>query len=157
VAASTRSTSPKTDHFARPCAPSCARTRTSHGREVRDIETRRDRVKAAPDRPPGAVDPCTPTDAPQSLTRLPTMPRPPTTSPRRSADHGAAPWRAQALPALQRPDDVRRRRCSEGFTEDDIGQRPDGLQPVGCRSAPEGYKGSHGIFQVMSVSEDIGR
>ncbi|MEX1266815.1 MAG: type IV-A pilus assembly ATPase PilB, partial [Woeseia sp.] len=45
----------------------------------------------------------------------------------------------------------------EGFTDDDI---KDGLTifgPVGCKSCNDGYKGRLGIFQVMEVSEIMGR
>lgn len=44
----------------------------------------------------------------------------------------------------------------EGFREDEL----DGLQlyaPVGCEHCYEGYKGRQGIYQVMPVSEEIGR
>lgn len=44
----------------------------------------------------------------------------------------------------------------EGFREDEV----DGLQvfgPVGCEHCYEGYKGRVGIYQVMPVTEEIGR
>jgi type IV pilus assembly protein PilB len=47
--------------------------------------------------------------------------------------------------------------AQEGFTEEDL---EDGLTvfgPVGCKSCNDGYKGRVGIFQVMEVSEAMGR
>ena len=44
----------------------------------------------------------------------------------------------------------------EGFTEDEI----PGLKlygPVGCDQCTDGYKGRVGIYQVMPISEEMGR
>ena len=46
---------------------------------------------------------------------------------------------------------------AEGFEQQEI---DDGLRiygPVGCKSCDSGYKGRAGIFQVMPVSDAIGR
>ena len=45
----------------------------------------------------------------------------------------------------------------EGFTERDIADGLEVFGPVGCNACNEGYKGRLGIFQVMEVSEAMGR
>ncbi|MBT8142735.1 MAG: type IV-A pilus assembly ATPase PilB [Gammaproteobacteria bacterium] len=45
----------------------------------------------------------------------------------------------------------------EGFSEQDIDEGFDVYAPVGCNQCANGYKGRVGIYQVMPVTEDIGR
>lgn len=45
----------------------------------------------------------------------------------------------------------------EGFTEKDIDEGFDVFAPVGCDQCALGYKGRVGIYQVMPVTEEIGR
>jgi type IV pilus assembly protein PilB len=45
----------------------------------------------------------------------------------------------------------------EGFTAADIEAGLTVFGPVGCKSCNDGYKGRLGIFQVMEVSETMGR
>ena len=45
----------------------------------------------------------------------------------------------------------------EGFEADDIENGLTIFGPKGCKSCNEGYKGRVGIFQVMEVSETMGR
>jgi type IV pilus assembly protein PilB len=45
----------------------------------------------------------------------------------------------------------------EGFTSEDMDAGLTIFGPVGCKSCNEGYKGRLGIFQVMEVSEVMGR
>jgi type IV pilus assembly protein PilB len=45
----------------------------------------------------------------------------------------------------------------EGFTAEDIENNMTIFGPVGCKTCNEGYKGRLGIFQVMEVSETMGR
>ena len=45
----------------------------------------------------------------------------------------------------------------EGFTEEEIEEGVTIYAPVGCNKCTDGYKGRIGVFQVMPVSETIGR
>ena len=45
----------------------------------------------------------------------------------------------------------------EGFTADDLKNGVTIFGPKGCKSCNFGYKGRVGIFQVMEVSETMGR
>ena len=46
---------------------------------------------------------------------------------------------------------------SEGFTEEDLAEDPKIYKPVGCDQCTAGYKGRVGIYQVMEISEEMGR
>jgi len=45
----------------------------------------------------------------------------------------------------------------EGFTTEQINEKPDLYKAVGCDQCSDGYKGRVGIYQVMPISEAIGR
>jgi type IV pilus assembly protein PilB len=45
----------------------------------------------------------------------------------------------------------------EGFTEDQVDDKPEIYKAVGCENCSDGFKGRVGIYQVMPISEDIGR
>ena len=45
----------------------------------------------------------------------------------------------------------------EGFTAKEIGNKLTIYGPNGCKQCNDGYKGRVGIFQVMEVSETMGR
>ena len=45
----------------------------------------------------------------------------------------------------------------EGFTEAEVDAGITVFEPVGCDQCTEGYKGRTGIYQVMPVSEAMGR
>jgi type IV pilus assembly protein PilB len=45
----------------------------------------------------------------------------------------------------------------EGFTEEEIATGLQIFGPVGCTQCTDGYKGRTGIYEVMPVSEEIGR
>ncbi len=45
----------------------------------------------------------------------------------------------------------------EGFTTEQIDEKPDLYRAVGCDQCSDGYKGRVGIYQVMPVSDEIGR
>ena len=125
--------------------------------EIRDLETAEIAVKAAQT---GHLVLSTlhTNDAPQSLTRLVNM--------------GVAPFNiassiliimAQRLtrklcPLCKKPDDIPREALlEEGFSEAEIDEGITIYRPVGCEHCNKGYKGRVGIFQVMKVSESIGR
>ena len=45
----------------------------------------------------------------------------------------------------------------EGFTAEEIATGLQIFGPVGCTKCTDGYKGRTGIYEVMPVSEEIGR
>jgi type IV pilus assembly protein PilB len=97
-------------------------------------------------------------DAPKTLTRL--------------ADIGVAPYSiatavnliiAQRLARklcknCKKPADIPREALlREGFTEAEIDAGLTIYEPVGCDQCNEGYKGRTGVYQVMPVSEEMGK
>ena len=125
--------------------------------EIRDLETAEIAVKAAQT---GHLVLSTlhTNDAPQTLTRLANMGVPPYNI--ASAVHLIMAQRlARRLcnnckKEVEMPDELK---LKAGFTE---AQLKDGLTiygPVGCESCTGGYKGRVGVYQVMPVSEEMGR
>ena len=45
----------------------------------------------------------------------------------------------------------------EGFTTEQIDAKPELYRAVGCDQCSEGFKGRVGIYQVLPISEEIGR
>ncbi len=125
--------------------------------EIRDLETADIAIKAAQT---GHLVLSTlhTNDAPRTLTRL--------------VDMGVKPYAIATSVSLIIAQRLARRLCDnckevrevprealekEGFEAEDI---DDGLTifgPVGCKSCNDGYKGRLGIFQVMEVSEAMGK
>ena len=125
--------------------------------EIRDLETAEIAIKAAQT---GHLVLSTlhTNDAPRTLTRL--------------VDMGVKPYAIATSVSLIIAQRLARRLCDnckevreiprealekEGFEAQDI---DDGLTifgPVGCKSCNDGYKGRLGVFQVMEVSETMGR
>ncbi len=125
--------------------------------EIRDIETAEIALKAAQT---GHLVLSTlhTNDAPKTLTRL--------------VDMGVKPYAIATSVSLIIAQRLARRLCKncrtkldipaeallkEGFTPEEI---ETGLQifgPVGCTQCTDGYKGRTGIYEVMPVSEEIGR
>jgi type IV pilus assembly protein PilB len=125
--------------------------------EIRDLETAEIAVKAAQT---GHLVLSTlhTNDAPQSLTRLANMGVPPYNVASSVLLIMAQRLARKLCPNCKRPDDVPKEALlEEGFTEDDIDAGLMVYKPVGCPLCTKGYKGRTGIFQVMPVSEDIGR
>lgn len=125
--------------------------------EIRDLETAEIAVKAAQT---GHLVLSTlhTNDAPQSLTRL--------------ANMGVAPFNIASSVLVIMAQRLARRLCmhcrteevlpepallEEGFTEQEIAAGLQIFKPVGCEHCTEGYKGRVGIFQVIEVSEAMGR
>lgn len=127
--------------------------------EIRDLETAEIAIKAAQT---GHLVLSTlhTNDAPQTLTRL--------------VDMGVKPYAIATSVSLIIAQRLGRRLCvqckqlldvppealrKEGFQEGDIaaGLKIYGPSPKGCNSCTDGYKGRVGIYQVMEVSEAIGR
>jgi len=126
--------------------------------EIRDLETAEIAIKAAQT---GHMVMSTlhTNDAPQTLTRLMNM--------------GVPPFNIATAVNLIIAQRLGRRLCKhcktidelpqetlleEGFTEEDINQDSFKVyKAVGCDKCADGYKGRVGIYQVMKISEDMGR
>ncbi len=125
--------------------------------EIRDLETAEIAVKAAQT---GHLVLSTlhTNDAPQTLTRL--------------ANMGVAPFNiASSVLLIMAQRLVRRlcRRCRkpdkipnqallvEGFTQKEIDEGLTLYKPVGCEHCYQGYRGRVGIYQLMPISEAMGR
>ncbi len=125
--------------------------------EIRDLETAEIAIKAAQT---GHLVLSTlhTNDAPKTLTRM--------------VDMGVKPYAIASSVTLIIAQRLARRLCEsckqpvevpkeallkEGFTEDDIDTGFTLYKPVGCKKCSDGYKGRVGIYQVMPVSETIGR
>jgi len=125
--------------------------------EIRDLETAEIAIKAAQT---GHLVLSTvhTNDAPRTLTRL--------------VDMGVKPYSIATSVSLIIAQRLARRLCDnckevrdvprealkkEGFSAEDIEGGLTIFRPVGCRSCNDGYKGRLGVFQVMEVSEVMGR
>ena len=126
--------------------------------EVRDLETAEIAIKAAQT---GHLVLSTlhTNDAPQTLTRL--------------VDMGVKPYSIATSVSLIIAQRLARRLCSnckqpidlpaeallkEGFTQDDLKEATfQVFRPVGCSQCVDGYKGRVGVYEVMPVTEAIGR
>jgi len=126
--------------------------------EIRDLETAEIAIKAAQT---GHLVLSTlhTNDAPQTMTRL--------------VDMGVKPYAIATSVSLIIAQRLARRLCNscktpmdvpreallkEGFTDEMLANRDFQLYgPRGCQNCTDGYKGRLGIYQVMPVTEDIGR
>ncbi len=125
--------------------------------EIRDLETAEIAIKAAQT---GHLVLSTlhTNDAPKTLTRL--------------VDMGVKPYAIASSVSLIIAQRLGRRLCEnckeptdvpaealrkEGFTQQEIDEGITIYQPKGCNQCTNGYKGRVGIYQVMAVSETIGR
>jgi type IV pilus assembly protein PilB len=125
--------------------------------EIRDLETAEIALKAAQT---GHLVLSTlhTNDAPQTLTRL--------------IDMGVKPYAIATSVSLIIAQRLARRLCPhckqaldipadallrEGFTQQDVDSGLKIFAPVGCNQCTDGYKGRVGIYQVMPVTETIGR
>ncbi len=125
--------------------------------EIRDLETAEIAIKAAQT---GHLVLSTlhTNDAPQTLTRLMNM--------------GVPPFNIATSVSLIIAQRLGRRLCNnckspdelpkevlleEGFTEDDLKENFTIYKAVGCDQCTGGYKGRVGIYQVMPMSEEMGR
>ena len=125
--------------------------------EIRDLETAEIAIKAAQT---GHLVLSTlhTNDAPKTLTRL--------------IDMGVKPYAIATSVSLIIAQRLARKLCNsckqpvelphealvkEGFTEADVAAGIKLFKPVGCSQCTDGYKGRTGLYQVMPVSEEIGR
>lgn len=125
--------------------------------EIRDLETAEIAIKAAQT---GHLVLSTlhTNDAPKTLTRL--------------IDMGVKPYAIATSVSLIIAQRLARKLCNnckqpvdlpaealskEGYTQADIDAGMTLYKPVGCSQCTDGYKGRTGLYQVMPVSEEIGR
>ena len=125
--------------------------------EIRDLQTAEIAIKAAQT---GHMVMSTlhTNDAPQTLARLVNM--------------GVPPFNIASAVNLIIAQRLARRLCNnckekvdiprtaleeEGFTAEQIDAKPELYRAVGCDQCSEGFKGRVGIYQVLPISEEIGR
>ena len=124
--------------------------------EIRDLETAEIAIKAAQT---GHLVLSTlhTNDAPQTLGRLMNIGVPPYNIASAVSIIIAQRLARRLCNHCKQPEEVPREALlQEGFTEDEV----DNVTPyraVGCDKCNDGYKGRCGIYQVMPVSEDMGR
>ncbi|MCN4144046.1 MAG: type IV-A pilus assembly ATPase PilB [Thiohalomonas sp.] len=125
--------------------------------EIRDLETAEIAIRAA-QTGHMVLSTLHTNDAPQTLGRL--------------MDMGVSPYNIASAVSLIIAQRLARRLCEsckqpidvpkealleEGFTEENIATAFKVYKPVGCSSCNAGYKGRIGIYQVMKISEAMGR
>lgn len=125
--------------------------------EIRDLETAEIAIKAAQT---GHLVLSTlhTNDAPQTLTRLMNMGVPPFNIATSVSLIIAQRLGRKLCLHCKKPDDLPREvLLEEGFTEEDLSENFTLYKAVGCDQCVGGYKGRVGIYQVMPVSEEMGR
>jgi type IV pilus assembly protein PilB len=125
--------------------------------EIRDLETAEIAIKAAQT---GHLVLSTlhTNDAPQTLTRLMNMGVPPFNIATSISLIIAQRLGRKLCVHCKKPDDLPKEVLTEeGFTEDDLNENFTIYKAVGCDQCVGGYKGRVGIYQVMPVSEEMGR
>ncbi|MBK1630821.1 type IV-A pilus assembly ATPase PilB [Thiohalocapsa halophila] len=125
--------------------------------EIRDLETAEIAVKAAQT---GHLVLSTlhTNDAPQCLTRLANMGVPPFNIASSVLLIMAQRLARRLCPHCREEDDLPREALmEEGFTEAEIAEGITVYKAIGCDRCVDGYKGRVGIFQVIKVSEEMGR
>jgi type IV pilus assembly protein PilB len=125
--------------------------------EIRDLETAEIAIKAA-QTGHMVLSTLHTNDAPQTLNRL--------------ANMGVPPYNIASAVILIIAQRLARRLCenckepievppealqAEGFTDAQIADGITVYKPVGCDKCTGGYKGRVGVYEVMPISEDIGR
>ena len=125
--------------------------------EIRDLETAEISIKAA-QTGHMVLSTLHTNDAPQTLTRLANMGVPPFNI-ASSVNLIIAQRLARRLcPQCKEVIDVPKKALlKEGFTEEDINKGIKIFGPKGCDQCNEGYKGRVGIYQVMPISEAMGK
>ena len=125
--------------------------------EIRDLETAEIAVKAAQT---GHLVLSTlhTNDAPQTLTRLANMGVPPFNIASSVLLIMAQRLTRRLCPYCKRTEQIPREALlEEGFTAADIDEGITIYGAVGCERCNQGYRGRIGIYQVMPVSEEMGR
>jgi type IV pilus assembly protein PilB len=125
--------------------------------EIRDLETAEIAIKAAQT---GHMVFSTlhTNDAPQTLTRLVNMGVPPFNIASAVSLIIAQRLARRLCSNCKAPDDLPKEALlEEGFTQAQIDEGVTVFKAVGCDNCTAGYKGRVGIYQVMPISEDMGR
>lgn len=125
--------------------------------EIRDLETAEIAIKAAQT---GHLVLSTlhTNDAPQTLSRLVNMGVPPFNIASAVNLIIAQRLARRLCEHCKKQDDIPQQALrEEGFTDEDIASGFNLLKPVGCDQCDKGYKGRVGIYQVLPVSDAIGR
>lgn len=125
--------------------------------EIRDLETAEIAIKAAQT---GHMVMSTlhTNDAPQTLARLVNMGVPPFNIASAVNLIIAQRLARRLCENCKTEDDIPREALlEEGFTEEQIESGMTIFKPVGCDQCDKGYKGRVGIYQVMPISEEMGR
>jgi len=125
--------------------------------EIRDLETAEIAVKAAQT---GHLVFSTlhTNDAPQTLTRLANMGVPPFNIASAVNLIMAQRLARRLCPKCKQEVDIPKKALlEEGFTEEDLAENFKVYGPVGCDMCTGGFKGRVGIYQVMPISEAMGR
>ena len=125
--------------------------------EIRDLETAEIAVKAAQT---GHLVLSTlhTNDAPQCLTRLANMGVPPFNIASSVLLIMAQRLVRKLCPHCREEDDLPREALiEEGFNDEEIAEGITLYKPIGCDRCVDGYKGRVGIFQVIKVSDEMGR
>jgi type IV pilus assembly protein PilB len=125
--------------------------------EIRDLETAEIAIKAAQT---GHMVMSTlhTNDAPQTLGRLMNMGVPPYNIASAVSLIIAQRLARRLCESCKAPHDIPKEALlEEGFTEEQVASGFTAYKPVGCPSCNKGYKGRVGIYQVMKISEEMGR
>jgi type IV pilus assembly protein PilB len=125
--------------------------------EIRDLETAEIAIKAA-QTGHMVLSTLHTNDAPQTLARLVNMGVPPFNIASAVSLIIAQRLARRLCEKCKTPEEIPRAALiEEGFTEDHIDQDFTTYKAVGCDQCSEGYKGRVGIYQVMKISEEMGR
>ena len=126
--------------------------------EIRDFETAEIAIKAAQT---GHMVMSTlhTNDAPQTLARLVNMGVPPFNIASAVNLIIAQRLARRLCESCKKPDDniPKEALLEEGYTQEEIDEGIQLYKPVGCDQCDKGYKGRVGIYQVMPISEQMGR
>lgn len=125
--------------------------------EIRDLETAEIAIKAA-QTGHMVLSTLHTNDAPQTLGRLMNMGVPPYNIASAVSLIIAQRLARRLCENCKQPHDVPKEALlEEGFTEENVAKGFTVYKPVGCSSCNGGYKGRVGIYQVMKISDEMGR
>jgi len=125
--------------------------------EIRDLETAEIAIKAA-QTGHMVLSTLHTNDAPQTLTRMVNMGIPPFNIASAVNLIIAQRLARRLCPKCKKAVDIPKEALAEeGFTEEQIKKGIKVYAPEGCEQCTNGYKGRVGIYQVMPISEEIGK
>ena len=125
--------------------------------EIRDLETAEIAIKAA-QTGHMVLSTLHTNDAPQTLARMVNMGVPPFNIASAVSLIIAQRLARRLCENCKKPEDVPQAALEEeGFTDEQINEGFTLYKAVGCEQCSDGYKGRVGIYQVMKISEEMGR